>query len=128
MLSQFRGTRQRRWTGADASYFGGSLQRGDHWQLRAVLVEIIHGVALQAADFYRLLVVAMQNAGAFAQNVYRTHAGTACAQNVRVQNSERRAAQVSSGDFFDETRNIDVGGAGSGTGRVEAIEAAIRFR
>jgi hypothetical protein len=90
-------------------------------------VEIIHGVALQAADFYRLFVVAMQNTGAFAQNIHWAHAGTACAQNIRIQNSERRAAQVSAGDFFDEARDVDVGGAGSSTGRIEAIEAAIRL-
>ena len=90
-------------------------------------IEVVHGVALQAADFDRLLVVAMHHAGAFAQHVHRTDARAAQAQNIGVENGLRRAAQIAAGDLLDEARDVDVGGAGGGAGRVEAVEAAVGF-
>jgi hypothetical protein len=88
---------------------------------------MVHGMTLQAADFDGLLVVTMQNAGALAQNIDGTDAGTACAQNVCVENSERGAAQISGGYFPDEAGNVDMGGTRRGAGCVETIEAAVRF-
>ena len=73
-------------------------------------------------------IVAMHDARAFAQNIHRTHAGATGAQNIRVKNGESGAAQIAAGDFLDEARDVDVGGARGGAGRVETVEAAIRFR
>ena len=90
-------------------------------------VEKVHGVALQASDLDRLLIVLVHDAGAFAQNVDRTDARAAQRQNVRIQNGLGRSAQVAAGDLLDEARHIDVRGAGARAGRVEAVEAAVGF-
>jgi hypothetical protein len=88
---------------------------------------MIHGAALQTADFDGPLVVTMQDAGALTQNIHGANAGTACTQNVCVENTECGAAQISGGYFLDETGNIDMGWAGRGARRVETIEAPVRF-
>ena len=90
-------------------------------------MKCVHGEALQAADLDGLLVVAMHDAGAFAQHFDGADAGTTGAQDVGIENGVRRAAQVAGGDFLDEARHVDVGGAGGGAGRIEAVEAAIGF-
>jgi len=74
-----------------------------------------------------LLVVAVIYTGAFAENVYRTDAGAAGAEDVGVENGQRRATKIALGDFLNKTRNVDVGGASGGAGRVEAVKAAIGF-
>ena len=51
----------------------------------------------------------------------------ASAKNVGVEDAESRAAQVAGADALDEARYIDVRWAGAGAGRVEAVEATIRF-
>ena len=47
------------------------------------------------------------------------------AQNVGIEDAQRRTAEIAGGDALDEAGNVDVGGAGSGAGRVETVEAAI---
>src|SRR6516165_1852172 len=84
-------------------------------------------MTLQAANLDGLLVVAMVDAGPFAQDVHRTDTGTAGAEDVGVQDGKGRAAQIALRDFLDEARDVDMGGAGSGAGGVEAVEAAIGF-
>ncbi len=88
---------------------------------------MIHRVPLQPADGDGLFVVAQHHAGALAQHVHRTDARTTCAQNVCVQDGQRRAHQVLRGDFLDEARHIDVRGTGRRAGRIEAVEAAVGF-
>jgi hypothetical protein len=84
-------------------------------------------MALETADFDGLLVVAMIDASAFAENVHGADAGTAGAENVCVENGERGAAQITLRDFFDETRYINVRGASGDTRGVETVEAAVGF-
>jgi hypothetical protein len=88
-------------------------------------VERVHGETLQARDLDRLLVEAVQHAGAFAQHFHRAGTGTAGAQDVGVEDSARGAGKIAAGDFFDETGNVDVGGAGAGAGSIEAVETTI---
>ncbi len=89
--------------------------------------EGFHGEALQAADLDRLLVVAMQHAGAFAEDIHGTGARAACAEDVGVEDGLCRAFEVIAGDLLDEARDVDVRGTGGRAGRVEAVEAAVGF-
>ena len=79
------------------------------------------------ADSDGLLVVAMQDAGAFAEDIDGTGARAAFAEDVGVEDGLRGAFEVVAGDLLDEARDVDVRGAGGGAGRVEAVEAAIGF-
>ncbi len=88
---------------------------------------VLHRVALQAADFDGLLVVAMHHAGAFAEHVHGADARAAQAEDVGIENGLGGAAQVAGRDLLDEARHVDVGGAGRGAGGIEAIEAAVGF-
>ena len=88
---------------------------------------VLHGVALQAADFDGLLIVAMHHAGAFAQDVHGTDAGATQAEDVGIENGLRGAAQIAGGDLLDEARHVDVGGAGRGARSIETVEAAVGF-
>src|SRR5579862_3524359 len=90
-------------------------------------MERVHSVALEAADLNGLAIVAMHDAGAFAEDIDGADAGATGTEEIRVENCERGAAQVAGGDFFDEARNVDVGGTGGGAGRIEAEEAAVGF-
>ena len=67
----------------------------------------------------------MHHAGAFAEHIHGAGARATAAQNIGVENAQRRAAQVAGGDALDEARHIDMRGTGDGAGRVEAVEAAI---
>ena len=94
-------------------------------QRSAARVERIHGEALQARDLDRLLVEAVHDAGAFAQDIHRAGAGAAGAQDVGVEDGAGGAGKIAAGDFLDEAGNVDVGGAGGGARRIEAVEATI---
>jgi hypothetical protein len=89
--------------------------------------EGVHGVTLQTADFDGLLVVAMIDAGTFAENIHGTDARATGAENVGVEDGKRGAAEIALGDLFDEARNVNVGGTGRGAGSVEAVEAPVGF-
>ncbi len=123
MAAKLCGAGERRRSCADTSHAASGFRANR--QRRVVRVEIVHGVALQASDLDRLLIVLVHDAGAFAKYVDRTHARAAQRQNVRIQNRLGRSAQVAAGDLLDEPRDIDVGGAGAGAWRVEAVEAAV---
>ena len=88
-------------------------------------MEMIHGVALQAPNFNGPLVVAMQDASALAKHFDGTNSRATQAQYVGVQNRHGRTSQVAAGDFLDEGRHVDVGGAGVGARRVEAVETTV---
>ena len=127
LLAQFCGAGERSRSGADAGDSAEFIGGGFLGERRAIVEESIHGEALEAADFDGLLVVAMIDAGAFAEDVHRADAGAAGAEDVGVEDGERGAAKIVLGDFLDEARNVDVRGAGGGAGGVEAVEAAVGF-
>src|SRR5215468_10331987 len=85
-------------------------------------------MTLQTPNFNRLLVVAVIDTRAFAKHIHGTNARAACAENIRVQNRQRGAAQIALGNFLDETWNINMRGASGGAWRIETIEAAVRLR
>ena len=64
---------------------------------------------LVAADLDRLPIVLMQHAGAFAQHIDWTHAGTAQAQYIGIENRQCRTAQIPARNLFDEARHVDPG-------------------
>ena len=84
-------------------------------------------MALQAANLDRLFVIAMHHAGAFAEHGNRADAGAARPENIGVEDGHRGAAQISRGDLLDKAGNVNVGRAGGGAGRVEAVQAAVRL-
>jgi hypothetical protein len=69
----------------------------------------------------------MHDACTFAQHFHGTSLGAAAAQDVGVENPQCRTANVAGANALDEPRYVDVGGTGAGTGRVETIQATIRF-
>jgi hypothetical protein len=125
--TEFRGACERSWSGANA---GDLLSTRRDVFLRnrgAIAEEMVHGVALQAADLNGLLVIAMKNAGAFTENFHRTDTRAARTENVGIENRQSRAAKIALRDFFDEARDVNVRRAGRDAGRVEAVETAIGF-
>jgi hypothetical protein len=96
-------------------------------QVCEICVEGVHGVALQAADLDGFLIIEIEHAGAFAENIHRADAGTAQAQDVGVEDGQGRATDIFVGDLLDETRHVDVRGAGRGTRGVETEQAAVGF-
>ena len=124
VAAEFGGAGERCRSAADAGDFevcrGGARGEDD-------ALGVLHRVALQAADFDGLLVVAMHHAGAFAEDVHGADARAAQAEDVGVENGLGGAAQVAGRDLLDEARHVDVGGAGRGARGIEAVEAAIGF-
>ena len=53
-------------------------------------------------DLDGLAIVAVHDASAFAEHLDRAGARATAAQNVGVENAQRRAAQVAGGDALDE--------------------------
>ncbi len=90
-------------------------------------MEGIHGVALEARNLNRVVIEAMQDASTFAKHLNRAGTRTASAENIGVENAQRRTAQVAGGNALDEAGNIDVRRACSRAGCIEAVEAAIGF-
>src|ERR1700722_15853446 len=88
-------------------------------------MERIHGEALQAANLDWLLVVAVQHAGAFAQDLNRADPGTACAQDIGVEDGSGGAGKIAAGDLLDKSWDIDMRGACCGAGCIEAEEASV---
>src|SRR5579872_374301 len=125
LAPQFGCARKRRGTSADTCHSALSFSSG--LEPRANSVEAIHRMALQSPDLDGRLVIAVHNAGAFAQHVDRTYARTAKAKNIRIQNRHCRAAQVPGGYLLNEARHIDMGGASRHARRVVAKQAAVCF-
>ena len=84
-------------------------------------------MALQQCYLNRVAIVAVHDAGAFAKHFDRAGPRATAAQNIGVENAERGTAQIAGADAFDESRHIDVRGAGRGAGRIETIETTIGF-
>ena len=125
--AEFGGAGKRSGAGADAGNPFAALRDNGTKKHGAVAVEAVHGVALQPAYLNGLLVVAMVDAGAFAEDVNGADAGATRAENVGFKNSLRGTGEISLRDLLDEARNVDVRGASGGAGRVEAVEAAVGF-
>jgi len=82
-LREFRRTAKPRRPAADdghalAGFLRGRFQHGDFF-----IEQVIGGIALQAADFYRVSLAVEHHARAFTQDFGRTNARAACAQDVR---------------------------------------------
>ena len=70
----------------------GIARRGLHISTR--IVKSIDGMALQLTNSDGVASLLMHHAGTFAEYVDGTRARTAPAQNIRVENAHRRAAQI----------------------------------
>ena len=90
------------------------------------VVHMIHRKTLEAADADRL-VFGIEDACTFAEFLNRTDAGARGADQVRFQNRAGRADDVGGRDLLDEARDIDMGRARMGAGRVVAVEASVRL-
>ena len=90
-------------------------------------MEGIHRVALQPGNLDRGMIVAMHYAGAFAKHLDRTGLRTAAAQNIRIENAQRRTAQIARTNALDEARHVDMRGASASAGRIKTIQAAVCF-
>ena len=101
---------------------GGRFREGS-----TVREKSVHCVTLQAADFDGLLVIAVIDAGAFAENVHGADTGAAGAQNVGVEDGECCPAQIALCDFLDEAWDFDMRRAGRSTRCVEAVKTAVGF-
>ena len=83
------------------------------------------GVTLQPADLDGLAVEAVVDTGSHAELLHRADPRRGDAHHVGGKDGVGAAAQVSSGDFFDEAGAVNAGGAGGDAGRIEAVEAAV---
>ena len=90
-------------------------------------MEGVDGVALELGDLDGRAVVAVHDAGAFAEHFNGTDTGTAAGEDVGFQDFAGGAAQVAGGDALDEAGDVNVGGAGGHAWGVEAVEAAVGF-
>ncbi len=126
-LAKLRCAGERCGAGADEGYAELLLRAGAQGDLGAGVVEGLHGEALQVADLDGLVVVAMQDAGAFTEYLHRADAGATDGEDVGGEDGFGGAAEVSGRDLFDEARDVDVSRTGRGTGGIEAVEAAVRL-
>jgi hypothetical protein len=88
---------------------------------------VIHGVALQAANFDGLLFLLVHHAGAFAEDFGGANAAATVSEDIGFENHARGATEIVRGDFFNERRNIYVGGTRDGAGRIKAKKTACSF-
>ena len=84
-------------------------------------------MTLQPGNLDWLMVVAVHHAGALTQHLHRAHLRTACAKNIRIQNPQRRAANVPGTDALDKAWNVNMRGTCARARRVKTIQATIGF-
>ncbi len=125
-FGEFGGAGERRGAGTDE---GDTLAVGSAGvkKLNIAIEDVIHGVALQAANFDRLFFLLVHHAGAFAENFGGANAAAAVSEDIGFENYAGGAAQIVGGDFFYEGGDVNVRGAGDGAGRVKAEKAAGGF-
>ena len=93
--------------------------------LLAAVQQPVGGVALRAGRCWTgLPSCAVAHAGTLAQDLGRADAGAAAAQDVGLEDGERRTLDVVGLDAADEARDVDAGRAGLDAGRVVAEVAA----
>jgi hypothetical protein len=92
----------------------------------AAVVDVIHGVALEAADGDGL-VFGIEDARTFAQFLDRADAGAGGTEKIGIENGARGTEEIAGGNFLDEARYVDVRGTGVRAWRVETHEAAGRL-
>ena len=122
-LGEFGGAGKRCGAGSDK---GDTLAIGNARveKLNIAIEDVVHGVALQAADFDGFFFLLVHHAGAFAENFGGANAAAAVSQDIGFENYAGGAAQIVGGDFFYERGDVNVCGAGDGAGRVKAEKAA----
>src|ERR1700722_13671099 len=119
-------TSQRRRAGTDTRDLF-SVWRPGPEQLDVSVEDVVHGITLQPANLDRLLVSFVHDAGAFAQNLSRTHPPATMAQNIRLKNYPSRTSQIVRGDFLDESGHVDMRGACRDARSIEAVQASSGF-
>ena len=72
-----------------------------------VIENVIHGVALEPADFDRLLFLLVHYAGTFTENFGRANAPAAMSQNIGLEDYARGATQIIGRDLLDECGNVN---------------------
>ena len=82
---------------------------------------------MESADFHGAAIGVAHDASAFAEDFGGTNAGAARAEDVGVENGAGGAGGIAAGDFPDEGRNVNAGGAGFDAGSVETKKAAPGF-
>src|SRR5262249_24119031 len=126
--AQLRSARKRRGSRSDTGDLLLLFCGPSRWKHGAIAKEMFHGVALQPTDLNGLLVVSVIHAGALGQDIHRTNARAARAENIRLQDRQRGAAKIPLRDFLDEAGNVDVCGTRRTARRIEAVQAAVRFK
>ena len=96
-------------------------------KMNIAIEDVIHGVPLQSANFDGLFFLLVRHAGAFAENFGGTNAAATVSENIGFENYVGRATKIVGGDFFDESRYVNVRGTRDGAGRVKAKKAARGF-
>ena len=126
-LGEFGGAAEPGRAGAqDGDLFAVLFHRGVE-DVDVVVENVVGGVALEASDFHGIAFQIEDDAGAFAEDFGRADAGAAGAEDIGGEDGAGGAGRIPVGDFFDERRDVDAGGAGHDAGRVEAEEAAVGF-
>src|ERR1039457_1196693 len=128
MSTKLRSACQRRRPASDA---GDLHVAGTPWSSEQLLsrgLKRVHGIALQPRNLNWLVIMSMHDTGPFAKYFHRTRARTAAAQNIRIEDAKRGAAQVAGADALDEPGNINMRGARPSAGRIETIQRANGFK
>jgi hypothetical protein len=82
-------------------------------------------MALKQSYLNWFAMIAMHHARALAKNFNRAGTRTTPTKNVGIENTQCRAAQITRGNAFDKSGNINVRRAGRGTGCVKTIETSV---
>ncbi len=125
LAAQLRRARQRRRPAANARHAQLARPLPGHWHRFARRPERIHRVPLQQRNLDRLPILPVQHARTLAQHVHGAHPRAARAKNIRIQNPQRRPAQIARRNALDEPRHIDMRGARGRARRVETVQAAV---
>ena len=86
--------------------------------------QMIGGIALQRADIHRLVLAGLRTQALLAQHLGRADPRAGAAEDVLLEDGDRRALHVAGRDLADEAGDVDAGRAGLDAGRVVAEVAA----
>ena len=86
--------------------------------------EMVGRVTLKRADIDRLILGQVAHACLLAQDFRRADSRAGAAENVLLEDRDRRALDIAGGDLAHECRDIDAGGAGLDAGGIVAEIAA----
>ena len=126
-LGEFRRAAESGRAGAEDGDFFTVLFRRGLEDVDVVVENVVGGVALESSDFHGITFQIEDHAGSFTEDFSRADTSATGAEDIGGEDGSGGAGRIPVGDFFDERRDVDAGGAGHNARGVEAEETAVGF-